>query len=111
MEIQVTGRRVSVNQSVRERVVGKSEKLSRFLNGISRIEVILDAERKKNEYTAEMIVHAPRGNVLVCSATESTQTAALDMVVERAERQLKRFKGRKRAKKARRRAQEGAGTL
>ncbi|MHC4608360.1 MAG: ribosome hibernation-promoting factor, HPF/YfiA family [Planctomycetota bacterium] len=108
MEIQVTGRRVTVTKGFRETVHEKTERLSRFLDGITRVEVLLDAEKKKSEFTTEMIVHAPRGTVLVCHATEDSVRGSLDAVVERMERQVKRFKGRKKAKKTRQRSRSEA---
>ena len=94
MDIQVTGRHLSVTSETRELVEEKITRLEKYFERITRVEVILEAFEKRNEYKAEVIVHAPRGTHLVSHATEETMTSAVDTGIHKMERQLSKFKER-----------------
>jgi putative sigma-54 modulation protein len=97
MKVTVTARHQEISDIVKRYAIDKSEVLGKYFDRIRRIEVILDVE-KDHRYSAEMIVAAPRGHVLVCHSTDSSSTAALDEVVNKMERQLTKFKEKLRKK-------------
>ena len=97
MKITVTARHMDVTEVMKEYAVEKAERLEKFFDNIRKVEIILDAERNKR-YSAEMIVSAARGQVLVCHTTDSSATAALDIVLDKMERQLTKFKEKLREK-------------
>ena len=96
MDIQVTARRVHLTPEVKEVVEEKTGRLSKYLEKINRVEVVLDGEERRGNYTVEIIVHTQRGPHVVSTGKEDNLISALDSVLEKVERQLKKFKGRKR---------------
>ena len=84
--------------------------VGKFFDNIRKIELILDSEKDKR-YSAEMIVSATRGQVLVCHTSDQSATAALDVVLDKMERQLTRFKEKLREKHNGDAARKGASRV
>ena len=97
MQIQVTGRHVTLTDDVRQYAETKAGKLSRFYDRIHEIEVVLDHESE--QFTAEMIVRADRKHTFVASETGPDTFALIDLVVEKLGRQLTRHKEKNRNRK------------
>lgn len=93
MNIGITMRHQELPEALRSYAAEKAGRLSRFFHNLQKIEMVMD-RAGDSRYTAELIVNAPRGKVFVVHATESTATAAVDVVVDKMERQLSRFKER-----------------
>ncbi len=94
MQIVVTGRHVEVPAEVREYVEAKAEKLPRYYNRIQEIEVIFDHE--SDLVSAELIVRADRKQTFVARETGPDTLTLIDVIVEKVERQLRRYKEKNR---------------
>ena len=94
MEIMVTGRHIDVTDEVREFVLGKAGKLSKFYDRIHEIEVILGQESE--EFSAEMIVRADHKHTFVASGTGPDIVGLVDGIAEKLEKQLKKLKEKRR---------------
>lgn len=94
LQIQLTGRHVSITDEVREYVYDKVAKLPRFYNRIHEIEVVLDHE--SGQFTVEMIVRTDRKHTLVAQETGADTFVLVDTVVDRLERQLVKHKEKNR---------------
>ena len=94
LQIQLTGRHVSITDEVREYVYDKVSKLPRFYNRIHEIEVVLDHE--SGQFTVEMIVRADRKHTFVARETGADTFVLVDTVVDRLERQLVKHKEKNR---------------
>lgn len=95
MRITVTTRHGTFPASLKEAARDKAEHLEHYFDHLTKIEVVFDREHNGGiTYGCEMIAHAVRGHVIVCHASQSTALAALDVVVNKMERQLTRFKER-----------------
>ena len=68
------------------------KKLGKFYNNITKIEIIMKAE--KEQHAAEALVSVSRGTRLVGRVIHADPRAAIDLVADKLERQLKRFKAR-----------------
>jgi len=91
MRVTVTARHARFSDSMKEYARSKAQHLEHYFDHLRKLEVILDGGGTKR-FTAEMNASAVRGQVLVCHATASTITAAVDVVVGKLERQLVKFK-------------------
>jgi putative sigma-54 modulation protein len=91
MKISVTGRHMDVTDVMREYALEKAEKLTKYFENIQRVEIILNPE-KEGRFSAELVVHAPRGSVLVVHAVQMTATAAVDTALDKMERHLTKLK-------------------
>lgn len=97
MEVKISGRHMSVSESLRQYCEEKSLKLTRFYDRIQSIEVVLDG--KNGIHTAEMIVHTEHTDPFVASEQNTDAYAAIDLLVDKIERQLTRHKERVRNRK------------
>jgi putative sigma-54 modulation protein len=90
--IDISSRHDPLRDHMRDYATDKVQKLLRYHNGISRIQVILDEHRGQDE--VEMIVHVDSGHTFVAKEQALTHRAAFDVLLEKMERQLKRDKER-----------------
>lgn len=97
MKITVTGRHMDLTEVLKKYVVTKMEHLTHYFDHVLRGEVVVTPE-KDRQYSAEIILHAPRAAILVVHAQEKTASAAFDIALEKLERQLVRLKDKLRGK-------------
>jgi len=97
MRVTVTGRHMGVSDALKQYCIEKAERLPRFLDRISAVEVILDG--KDGVHTAEMIVHSDGAAPFVAHEQNSDAYAAVDLLLDKIEEQLRRYKERHRNRK------------
>lgn len=88
MIIEITGRHVQVTQATQDYARAKAEKVAKFLKGEVRVEVILDHERER--FQVETIVTGNRGPVIVAHVQHEDARAAVDLVMDKVQEQLRR---------------------
>ncbi len=96
MEIVVRGRNVSVTERVQEYVEKKVGKLERYLPIIDEARMELSQEETRSaqhRMTAQLTVRS-RGKVLRAEERDQDLFAAIDLVAEKMQRQITRFKDR-----------------
>ena len=106
MRLQVTVRRGHVNEDVRRYVESKLGKLGRRLHPDTLVEVVLDRERNPkiaNDHVVEAELHT-KGPTLFGREAATTYEAAIDVLVDKLERQVERLRDKK-VHEPRRRAQ------
>ena len=89
MQINLTGHHVEITDSLRNYVNEKMEKLERHFDKVSNTHVILSVENVR--HTAEATVHMS-GNDIFAEATETDMYAAIDALVDKLDRQVKKYK-------------------
>lgn len=94
MKVNITGRHVEITQSMKEYVVEKAERLTRYFDRISRMQVTLCVEGDR--HIAEMILSAKRGVTLIGEEIAGDMYSAVDLVVDKIGRQLKKHKSKMR---------------
>jgi putative sigma-54 modulation protein len=97
MQVTVAGRHMGVSDTLRDYCQRKAERLVRFYDRIQAIEVVLDG--KHGRHTAEIIVHTDRAQPFVASERQDDVYAAVDLLLDKIERQLRRHKERLRNRK------------
>ncbi len=90
--IEVTSRHDSVSERMRSYVTEKVAKLIRFHPRISRIQVVVDEAHASPE--VECIVHVDSGSTFVGKERNEHFRGAVDLLVDKMERQLKKDKER-----------------
>jgi len=88
MNIKVTARHFNASDALQAKVQEASENLQKFYPNITDISVILDAE-KKNVRRVEFVVHV-LGHTVTAEGEEENMGKALEVAIERVERQLKK---------------------
>ena len=89
MQINLTGHHIEITDSLRNYVNEKMEKLERHFDKVSNTHVILSLENVRHK--AEATVHMS-GNDIFADATETDMYAAIDALVDKLDRQVKKYK-------------------
>lgn len=94
MNLTITGHHVDVTSSMRKYVTEKMDRLQRHSESLFGIQVTLTVEklRQKAEATIEVA-----GTKLHAATTEPDMYAAIDLLVDKLDRQLIRYKGKQKA--------------
>lgn len=91
MQIDITGHNVEVTQALHAYVSEKLERLERHFDNLTGVHVVLRLERI--EHTAEATVGVGgRTNPIHADAVAEDMYAAIDMLVDKLDRQVRRHK-------------------
>lgn len=110
MNITITGRQIDVTPPLRSYTESRLRKLTRFMNGITDIHVILSVEKYRQ--IAEVNVHS-RGNTYLTALEESNDLyVSISQAVEKIEAQAKKQQDKRIARRRRGgRRKETSGTF
>jgi putative sigma-54 modulation protein len=89
MQLSVTGHHVDITDPLREYVVSKIEKLERHFDRVTDVHCILKVEKLR--HTAEATVSV-NGGKIYADATEEDMYAAIDGLVDKLDRQVRKYK-------------------
>lgn len=98
MQITVTGRHFEITDALRQRIENKIHKLDRYLDGITDVHVVLSVE--KHRHIAEIILQA-NGNSIRSVEETHDMYLAVDTVIDKVERQIRRQRKRGTGRKTR----------
>ena len=97
MDVVVFGKHVEVDPDLRALTVQKLERVSKFANDVRRIDVDYDeiqARRAGDSHTCEILVHVNH-HLVKGTAASSECAAALDLALDKVERQMRRLHERR----------------
>ncbi len=89
MQLSVTGHHVEVSPPLRNYVVNKIEKIERHFDNISDVHCILTVEKLRHKAEATVSFN---GSKIYADATEEDMYAAIDGLVDKLDRRVKKFK-------------------
>lgn len=89
MQVNLTGHHVDITPSLRDYVDSKLERLERHFDHVYDVHVILTVEKLRHK--AEATVHV-NGNDLFADAVEDDMYAAIDGLIDKLDRQVKKHK-------------------
>ena len=94
MRIDVVGRNIEMTDALKEFATLKAGKLTKYFDGIQAIRVTLtkDDHHKHGTFGAELIIDVEKHEDFVSHEHDKDLYAAIDLVVEKGERQLRDFK-------------------
>nr|VFK22421.1 MAG: putative sigma-54 modulation protein [Candidatus Kentron sp. MB]VFK28781.1 MAG: putative sigma-54 modulation protein [Candidatus Kentron sp. MB]VFK74093.1 MAG: putative sigma-54 modulation protein [Candidatus Kentron sp. MB] len=89
MQINLTGQNIEITQAIRDYIDNKFTRLGRRYDYVTKARVVVSVEklRKKVEATVDM----PRGS-LHAYAEEEDMYASIDALMDKLDRQIKRYK-------------------
>ncbi len=96
---KITGRHMDVTEALRDYAEKKLERLQRYYNRISEIELVMDGDGPETAHEIELIVTVDHHSPFIIREAGADMYASLDTAVDRMERQLTRFKERTRQRK------------
>lgn len=89
MQIDLTGHHVDITPALRDYVNDKFERLERHFDNVTDVHVILSVEKVRHK--AEATIQVSGGN-LFADSTEEDMYAAIDGLVDKLDRQVKKHK-------------------
>jgi putative sigma-54 modulation protein len=90
MELLVTFRHLEPNDSLRSYAEEKVSRIEKYISNITEVHVIL--AHQKRSFVAEVILHVNRAKITAKEATENNMYASIDLVMDKIERQVKKYK-------------------
>ncbi|MCW8988714.1 MAG: ribosome hibernation promoting factor [Gammaproteobacteria bacterium] len=89
MQLNITGHHVEVTDSLKAYVSEKLERLEKHFDHVNNVHVILSVEKLRQK--SEATVHV-NGASLFADSTEEDMYAAIDSMVDKLDRQIKKHK-------------------
>lgn len=109
MDISITGRHIELKESLKKYAMDKFGNIDRFFSGITSVELILKHEDRKVH--CEAIIHAKKHATIVIDVARDEFNEAIDLAVDKCERQLRRLKEKVEDKRSRHGANAGVGVV
>jgi putative sigma-54 modulation protein len=97
MQVTVKGRHMGVTDSLKTYCDEKAERLPRLLDRITSVEFVIDG--REGLHTVEILVHSAGAQPFVASEEHADAFAAVDLLMDKIEEQLRRYKERHRNRK------------
>ena len=89
MQITITGHQLDVTEALREYINNKFAKLERHFDKITSIRVTLSVEKVKQQIDATLLI---AGGEIIANAEHEDMYAAIDLLVDKLDRQLIKHK-------------------
>ena len=89
MQVSVTGHHVEVSAPLKDYMVNKIEKLERHFDHVTNVHCILTVEKLRHKAEATVFVN---GGTIYADATEEDMYAAIDGLVDKLDRQVRKYK-------------------
>ena len=89
MQINVSGQHIEVTKSMRDYVTSKMERLERHFDQVTNVHAVLSVEKQRQ--MAEATIHI-NGATVFANAENEDMYAAIDALVDKLDRQIKKYK-------------------
>jgi len=89
MQIKLSGHHVEITQALHDYVHDKLERIERHFDNVTTVQVILSVEKLRHQ--AEATIHVA-GNEIFADAVDEDMYAALDALIDKIDRQIKKHK-------------------
>lgn len=89
MQLSITGHHLEITESLRDYVGSKLTRLERHFDNVTDIHCILTVEKLRHKAEAKINVS---GNTLFADSVEDNMYAAIDTLVDKLDRQIKKHK-------------------
>lgn len=91
MNLNITGHHIEVTPALRDYVSGKVEKVIRHFDHVTSIHVILSVEKLVQK--AEITLHV-KGKDIYADSSDADLYAAIDLLIEKLDRQVQKYKSK-----------------
>jgi putative sigma-54 modulation protein len=97
MIVTITGKHIEITDAIRAHAEEKVEKLPRYYDSITQIEVVLEGN-EGGAQCVEILVHAEHNDLLIAKETGTDTYTCIDAAVHKMERQLRKAKEKQRGR-------------
>ncbi len=91
MNLNVSGHHLEITPAIRSYVNGKLERVTRHFDQVIDVHVVLSVDKLRQK--AEVTLHVP-GKDIHCASEEQDLYAAIDLLVDKLDRQVLKYKGK-----------------
>ena len=91
MNIQIQSRHGSISEATREKIAGKVEKLGRFIERVTSIDVVVELE-KPDQPSVEVVVLTELKHDFRADYASGDLLGCVDQAVDKIEQQMRKFK-------------------
>ncbi|MFN4148867.1 MAG: ribosome hibernation-promoting factor, HPF/YfiA family [Rhodocyclaceae bacterium] len=91
MNLTITGHHIEVTPALRDYVSGKVEKVIKHFDHVTSVHVILSVEKLVQK--AEITLHV-KGKDIYADASDTDLYAAIDILIDKLDRQVQKYKGK-----------------
>lgn len=91
MNLSITGHHIEVTPALRDYVSHKLERVVRHFDHVTSVHVILSVEKLVQK--AEITLHV-KGKDIYADASDADLYAAIDLLVDKLDRQVQKYKGK-----------------
>lgn len=98
MEISINSHNVELTQRLRDHVEKKTARLDRYMPNLAEVHVDLSMQNTRSaveRQAAQITIRDDRGTILRAEERDSDMFAAVDAVVDKLYRQIKRYRGKR----------------
>jgi putative sigma-54 modulation protein len=96
LQFTISGKHVTITDSIRAHAEEKTSKLPRYYDGINQVEVVVDSSHGTNKISVEVIARGEHGNVFVATDAGVDAYPCIDGAVHKLEQQLRKKKAKER---------------
>jgi len=89
MQVKLTGHHVDITPALKDYLHGKLDRIQRHFDNVTAVNCILTVEKLRHKAEAKIAV---RGGTLFADAVEDDMYAAIDGLVDKLDRQIKKHK-------------------
>lgn len=93
MELQIDDRHFKVTEPIQQHLQEKLSKLEKYFDGIHRMHVILDVE-KRGKSTVELVCTCAKRHTLVATGSADDMYVAIDMAEKKMLAEMKKYKAK-----------------
>jgi putative sigma-54 modulation protein len=98
MDISISSHNVELTQRLRDHVEKKTGKLDRYMPNLAEVRVELSTQSTRSaveRQVAQITIRDDRGTILRAEERDSDMFAAVDSVIDKLYRQIKRYRGKR----------------
>jgi putative sigma-54 modulation protein len=99
MEIQINTRNVDLTPRLQDHIEKKTSRLDRYMPNLAEVQVDLSTQNTRSaveRQSAQITVRDNRGTILRAEERSSDMFAAVDAVIDKLYKQIKRYRGKRR---------------
>ncbi|HLX63874.1 MAG TPA: ribosome-associated translation inhibitor RaiA [Planctomycetota bacterium] len=94
MELQIEGRHFKVTEAIQTHLQEKLNKLEKYFDGIHRMHVILDIEKRAQKQTVELVCTVAKRHTLVSFGSADDLYVAIDQAEKKMLAEMKKYKAK-----------------
>ncbi|MEN6384334.1 MAG: ribosome-associated translation inhibitor RaiA [Phycisphaerales bacterium] len=99
METKITGKHITITDSIKERIEEKVSDLPRFYSNLLDCEVIVESGKDGNQTSVEVIARGKHNHTFIGKENGQDMYACLDSAVKKVEKQVVKAKQKERDNK------------